>query len=627
MGKDKIKALSERDKCRSKVQVWFGSRSNHLHPVREALANSFDEVYNNRDEGMIVVKLHKNSRTLSVTDNGRGIPIHEKTDGKYNYELLFETLFAGTKYENDDEYTTGTNGCGLTVTQYCSDTFVATSRIKNKKYYVMYENGEGISEKDIVGQKYSEGIEGTTIEFTLSEEVFDTTIFNPEDIDDLCYRISLVASNHTTVKFIDEVNDKQKVYKFDHIKQGLKNEAIEFPTMEITDEDDGKHKIQFVMTDKLEDNPTQDVYLNATYLVEGGTIHEGIYEATRRYMHKYLQTNRLYKDKEKQITKDDVKNSIEFICNYFSSVVEFANQTKLSTKSKIYRQITIDYMLQNLEVIELENPKFIRQIANNILICKRSTEQMQDILAKTKKKLTKSINSIDNRVKSFVDCEQHGLDSMLFISEGLSAQGSIVLARDGEYQACFPLRGKMLNILKKDKSVALKNEEIEGLIKVIGCGIETKKESINVKDSRFGYIVIATDQDSDGLHIQCLVLTALYILCPSLIEAGFVYILDTPLFEIRDKKTDKMHYAFSEKEMKEITSKLNNYSVSRNKGLGEVDKEVMEMCIKRDSKTLRKVHMEDAQKVAKWFDVFMGEDIDTRKQYIAENLHRYMDLD
>lgn len=627
MSKDTIKALSERDKCRSKVQVWFGSRSNHLHPVREALANSFDETYNNRDEGLIVVRLGKNSRTLSVTDNGRGIPLHKKTDGKYNYELLFETLFAGTKYENDDEYTTGTNGCGLTVTQYCSDEFIATSRINGKQYYVKYKDGNGICEKDISGTNNFEGMDGTTIEFTLSEEVFDTTIFNSDDIDDLCYRIALVASNHTTVEFIDEVNNKRKTYKFNHIKQGLKNEAIEFPTLEMCDESGSKHKIQLVMTDKLEDNPIQDAYLNATYLVEGGTIHDGIYEAIRRYIHKYLQANRLYKDKEKQITKDDVRNSVEFICNYFSGVVEFANQTKLSTKSKIYRQMTIDYMLQNLEVIELENPTFIRQIANNILITKRSTEQMHDILIKTKKKLTKKINSIDNRVKGFVDCKKHGLDSMLFISEGLSALGSIVLARDAEYQACFPLRGKVLNVLKTEQSSALKNKEIEGIIKVIGCGIETKKEPINVKDSRFGYIVIATDQDSDGLHIQCLVLTVLYKLCPTLIKEGFVYILDTPLFEIRDKKNDKMYYAFSEKEMKEITSKLESFAISRNKGLGEADVDVMSMCIQKGSKTIRQVSMEDAHKVAKWFDVFMGEDIEIRKQYISDNLHRYMDLD
>lgn len=622
-----IKSLTYREQCRDKVQVWFGSRSNHLHPVREALANSFDETYNNTDEGLIIVKLNSNSRTLSVTDNGRGIPLHLKTDGKYNYELLFETLFAGTKYENDDEFTTGTNGCGLTVTQYCSDVFRATSRINGKEYFVEYKDGNGITDKNIKGSTEFDGVNGTTIEFTLSEEVFDSTIFNPEEIDDLCYRVALVASNHTTVEFIDEVNNTHKKYKFKHIKEGLQNDSIEFSTLELLDENENRHKIQLVMTDKLIDKPIQDVYLNATYLVEGGTIHDGIYEAIRRYMHKYLQTNRLYKEKEKQISKDDVKNSIEFICNYFSGVVEFANQTKLSTKSKIYRQVVIDYVLQNLEVIQLENPTFIRQIANNILISKRSSEQTQDILKKTKAKLTKKINSIDNRVKGFVDCKKHGVESMLFISEGLSALGSIVLARDAEYQACFPLRGKVLNVLKAEQSTILKNKEIEGIIKVIGCGVETPKTPIDVNDSRFGYIVIATDQDSDGLHIQCLVLTVLYKLCPTLIKEGFVYILDTPLFEIRDKKTDKMYYAFSEKEMKDITSKLEKYVISRNKGLGEADVDVMSMCIKKGSKTIRQVSMEDAQKVSKWFDVFMGEDAETRKEYIAQNLHRYMDLD
>src|SRR5699024_9277240 len=230
----------------------------------------------------------------------------------------------------------------------------------------------------------------------------------------------------------------------------------------------------------------------------------------------------------------------------------------------------------------------------------RSNEKVQDYMSKTKKKLQETI-TVENRVDGYVDCKEYGEDSMLFVCEGRSALGSIVLARDAKNQAVFPLRGKILNILKSPYDKIFKNKEIEGLVKVLGCGVESKTTKIDFDKLRFGKLVIATDFDVDGLHIQCLVLTMIYRLMPSLLKNGHVYILDTPLFEIRDLKKDEMYYAYSDKEKEDIIKKLEKYQISRNKGLGEVEATTMAQCIDVEKGTMRQVHWEDVVKIDKWF--------------------------
>ena len=622
-----IKKLSEREKCRSKVAVWFGSKSNFMHPVRETVANAFDEVYNNRKSGYIKVVLEQDSQTITVIDNGRGVPIHKETEGTPNHELLFETLFAGTKYENDDEFTTGTNGCGMTVTQYCSDYFYVASRVEGKEYFVEYKNGESLVDCDLKGTEDFNGFDGTTVSFKLSEEVFDATTFKPEEIRDLCYRTALVSNGHTEVIFEDRVNGKTETFKFNSLKDGLNKDAIELLGKEVVEENGDKHKIECVISNVVEDNMIQDVYLNATHLIEGGTIHDGFYEAIRRFINRYIEKNNLYNSKEKKISKDDVKNSVQFVCNYFATRIEFANQTKFSTKCKVYRDIAIDYLLENLEILENENPMEIEKMAKNILINKRATERTSENFKKIKKKLQEKM-TIDNRVENFVDCKNHGLESEIYISEGRSALGSIVLARDPIYQAAYPLRGKLLNILKTDTEKALKNVEISDLIKILGCGVEMKAKGVELfeKDKlRFGKIIIATDQDTDGLHIQCLVLTMLYKLVPSLIKDGHVYILNTPLFEIKDLETQEIYYAFSDSEKDEILSKIKKPLINRNKGLGELEPETMANCIGADSKTKQRVKWEDAEEIAKWFDILMGDLAKERKEFVEQELPNYIE--
>lgn len=621
-----IKKLSERQKCRDKVQVWFGSKSNHMHPVRESVANSFDEVFNNKPKGLIRVILGEDSQTIEVIDNGRGIPIHKETDGTPNHELLFETLFAGTKYDNEDEYTTGTNGCGMTVTQYCSDNFRVSSIIDGVEYFVEYEDGESLVAHDFEGKKVND-IDGTSIKFKLSDEVFDSTTFDPKEIRDLCYRTALVSNGHTKVIFDDQVNKTIETFEFKSIKDGFEVDVVELAEKEIVEENGDKHKIHCIMSNVVEDDLIQDVYLNATYLVEGGSIHDGIYEATRRFINKYIEKNNLYTAKEKKVTKDDVKSSIQFICNYFATRIEFANQTKFSTKCKTYRDLVIDYVLENLEILENENPIEIEKMAKNILINKRANEKTSESLKKIKKKLQEKM-TIDNRVENFVDCKNHGMESEIYISEGRSALGSIVLARDPLYQSAYPLRGKLLNILKTDIEKALKNAEISDLIKILGCGVEVKAKGLEMFDKeklRFGKIIIATDQDTDGLHIQCLVLTMLYKLVPSLIKDGHVYILNTPLFEIKDLDTQEIFYAFSDSEKEEIISKIKNYQINRNKGLGELEPETMANCIGEQSKTKEQVQWEDAEEIAKWFDILMGDLAKERKDFVERELPNYIE--
>lgn len=617
---DKIKVLNPKQQAQEKLPIFYGSRDNFMHGFKEVLANAIDEVFNNFEEGEITVKLYDDNKTISVKDTGRGIPIHKRD----NRDLLFQTLFAGTKLDVNDKTTTGTNGCGTCVLCYTSETFIVKSTYGGKTHMVKYFNGDEVGyEEKSCNKEYHE----TEVIFKLMDSMYTKTEYNYEEVLDVIKR-SVVTTNTITINFT--YKDKEHNFKYDSTKKYLeehfKNTTNIFDGISKQyNNDDEFNQIQVVLG-VCSEEPTHESYLNMNYLPEGGTLNDGLINGIKLFMNKYISNNKLYEKNEKPINNNDVAQSISFVINHLSNKVEYQNQTKYSTNKKLYKDIAQNYIQEQLEIFVLEQPMDVKALANQILINKRANEKVTDYIAKAKKQLTQKINNIDNRVDGFVDCKKHGAESMLFIAEGLSALGSIVLARDGETQACFPLKGKMLNLLKTDLTKILNNKEVKNLIKVLGCGIENKKTPLDKSLLRFEKIVIATDQDTDGLHIQCLVLVCLYKLCPTLIKDGHIYILDTPLYEIRDIKTDEMHYAFNDEEMEMITKTLNKYQISRNKGLGEVDVDTMSMCIQKNSKSMRKVEWEDAEKIAKTMETFMGSDLQTRKKYIQENLHRYTNI-
>ena len=630
MSKDKIKSQDTRQQCREKLPVWYGSNDNYLHGLRECLANSTDEINENFDKGTIVVTLHKDNKTISIFDTGRGMPIMAKTGDKFNHELLFETLFAGTNYDNNEngKITTGTNGVGLCVLNHTSTYFGVESCNNGLEAQIIYEDGGRLKSK--FKEKRNKD-SYSLVTFTLDPEVYTNVEYNINEIKEIVKRVAAV--NHKIIYKV-AYEEEETVYSYNSISHYFKEEKVNNSTdilsmEEVKYEDANELNYVQISLAGSPDAQFQETYLNGTYLPEQGTIYDGIINGTKLFFNKYMKDNGLYNKNEKAINNKDVEGALNFICYFRSTKVSFSNQTKFSTTKKLYKDIAQKYIQTTLEVLAAEQPMEISTLANQILVNKRASEKANQSLEKLKKKLQGEVNNITNKIKAFTDCKNKK-GGQLFIAEGQSAAGSIVLARNSEWQAVFALRGKLLNILKTDINKIFDNEEIKNLVSILGCGVELKNKNASLFDKsklKFNDIIIATDADPDGLHIQALVLTALYIIAPTLIKDGHVYILDTPLFEIRDLKTDKMHYAYTEQQKEEILSKLSKYRISRNKGLGEVDADTMAVCIDVKQGTKRQVQWTQAEEIAKNFETFMGNDLDSRREYIRQNLHRYIDIE
>lgn len=630
MKKDTIKSLDTRQQCRMKLPVWYGSNDNYLHGLRECLANSTDEINENFDKGSIIVTLHKDNKKVSIFDTGRGMPIMSKTGDKYNYELLFETLFAGTNYDNNEngKITTGTNGVGLCVLNHTSTLFEVISCNNGVQSKITYTNGGKLESKSKEKVKRDSF---TLITFTLDPEVYTNTEYTIDEIKEIVKRVAAV--NHK-ITYKVTYGEEETIYKYNSILDYFKREEVENSTdilgmEEVKYEDMGETNFVRISLAGSPNSEFQETYLNGTYLPEKGTIHDGIINGSKLFFNKYIKDNNLYNKNEKAINNKDIEASLNFICYFRSTKVSFSNQTKFSTTKKLYKDIAQKYIQTTLEILMAEQPMEIATLANQILVNKRATEKANQSLEKLKKKLQGEVNNITNKIKAFTDCKNKK-GGQLFIAEGNSAAGSIVLARDSEWQAVFALRGKLLNVLKADINKIFDNEEIKNLVSILGCGVELKNKNASLFDKsklRFNDIIISTDADPDGLHIQVLVLVALYIIAPTLIKDGHVYILDTPLFEIRDLNTDTMHYAYTEQQKEEIISSLSKYRISRNKGLGEVDADTMSVCIDMKHGTKRQVTWTEAKKIAENFEIFMGNDLEARREYIKQNLHRYIDIE
>ena len=632
MSKDTIKKLDTRQQCREKLPIFFGSRDNYTHGVKEVIANAIDEISNNFENGDIYVTLHDDNKTISIKDTGRGIPIDEKTDGTPNYELLFETLFAGTNFENNqnDKVAVGTNGCGTCVLNHTSKLFKVTAARNGKITELLYHDGGDFQHIKTVGETnehYSE------FEFLLDDEVYANTVYIPEEIDLIC-KYNAAVNNKVNIYFI--YKGVTKAYHFDSIYQYFEENSnnntckIYEGYSKMYDLKDEKNKIQASVCTSSEN--FQQSFLNSNYLQNGGTINRGLIYGARDYVNAYLKKKKMLDKKNGEVSHTDIEESLSFVVSIESTNVEYENQTKLSTNKALYRDIAKDYIYSLLEVFEIEQPKEFEKFINHILEVQKFNGRAQASKRALKKKLSEKVDNLTNRIEGLVDCKHHGENCEIFIAEGKSALGSIVAARNPQNQAAISIRGKILNCLKVDYETVFKNETVTDIIKSLGCGIETDKKNKDLgcfdKNAlRYERIIIATDADPDGYQIACLLLTMFYRLTPTLIKEGHIYIALTPLFEIRDIKTGEYYYAFTEEEKEEIISKLTKYQVNRNKGLGEVDADVMSRTgVNPETRNIMKVTYNDAEEMIKMFEHWMGNSTVERKKYIENDLNKYVDL-
>ncbi len=646
---DSITSLKGADRVRRRPAVIFGSDGIEgcQHAVFEILSNSIDEAREGFGDVIYVTRYQDHS--IEVEDFGRGMPVdYNEREGRYNWELIFCELYAGGKYNNDSgenyEFSLGLNGLGACATQYSSEYMDVTVRRDGFKYSLHFEHGEivGNMKKEPVDRKKT----GTIHHWKPDLQVFTDIDIPVSYYEDTLKRQAVVNAGLKFVFRNQLENGKFETREFlyeNGITDYVTELAGENPMTTVqtwsaerrgrdrADKPDYKLKIgvSFCFSNTVS---VAEYYHNSSWLEYGGAPANAVKNAFIYAIDSYLRQNNRYTKGESRISAADVFDCLVIVTNCFSTQTSYENQTKKAITNKFIQDAMNEFLRAQLEVYFIENRTEADRIAAQVLVNKRSREQAESARQNLKKKLAGSID-IANRVQKFVDCRTKDTSRReLYIVEGDSALGSVKLGRDAEFQAIMPVRGKILNCLKVGYDRIFKSEIITDLVKVLGCGVETKKMSkdltaFDLENLRWNKIIICTDADYDGFQIRTLILAMLYRLTPTLIEQGYVYIAESPLFEIVTK--DGSEFAYNEREKAEILERLGNtkYTLNRSKGLGENEPEMMwktTMC--PASRRLIRVMPEDAAHTAEIFELLLGDNLNGRKEYIAENGAQYLEL-
>ena len=648
-GNESITSLKGADRVRKRPAVIFGSDGLEgcEHAAFEILSNAIDEAREGNGDTIIVTQFLDDS--LEIEDFGRGCPVDwNEKEQKYNWELVFCELYAGGKYDNnaggDYEYSLGLNGLGACATQYASEYFDATIRRDGFKYTLHFEKGE------IVGKLNKEPADrkktGSTFRWKPDLDVFTDVHIPHEYFEDTLKRQAVVNAG-VSFRYRRETEKgkfAETEYRYEHgILDYVTELAGEAPLTapqfweaerrgrDREDKPEYKVKISAAFCFSNQVNRIE-YYHNSSWLEYGGAPEKAVRNAFVYAIDAYLKAQNKYTKSESKITFQDVQDCLILVTNCFSTQTSYENQTKKAITNKFVQEAMTEFFRSRLHVYFIENKAEADKIADQVLINKRSRETAEKARLNIKKKLTGSVD-IANRVQKFVDCRTKDVSRReIYIVEGDSALGSVKLSRDAEFQGIMPVRGKILNCLKADYDRIFKSEIITDLIRVLGCGVEvqTKKakdlSAFDLQNLRWNKVVICTDADVDGYQIRTLILTMVYRLCPTLIEQGYVYIAESPLYEIGCK--DKTWFAYTESEKAEILKSLEGkkVTINRSKGLGENDPEMMWMTTMNPAtRRLIKVMPEDMALTQQMFDLLLGDNLQGRKDHIAENGYKYLD--
>ena len=533
---------------------------------------------------------------------------------------------------------------GSCATQYASEFFDAVIRRDGFKYTLHFEKGKNIGglHKEPTDRKKT----GSLFRWRPDKEVF-TDINIPVEYYRDVLRRQAVVNKGVTFRFRNQVGGKFETEEYcypDGIKQYLEElvgeNAFTMPVFWEAErrgrdaENRPEMKLKITASFCFSKQVSHiEYYHNSSWLEYGGSPDKAVRSGFTAAFDKYLRDTNKYTKNESKILFQDIQDSLVLVTNCFSTIGCFENQTKKSVNSKFTQEAMTAFFKEKLQVWFLENKQEADRAAEQILVNKRSRESAEKTRTSVKKKLSGTID-IANRVQKFVDCRSRDAAVReLYIVEGDSALGSVKMSRDAEFQGIMPVRGKILNCLKADYNKIFASPIITDLMKVLGCGVEVQgkkgKElsSFDLSALRWNKVVICTDADYDGFQIRTLILTMLYRLCPTLIRDGYVYIAESPLFEITCK--DKTWFAYNEQEKAAILKELNGKKVNiqRSKGLGENDPEMMWMTtMNPETRRLIKVMPEEAERTAYYFDILLGDNLSERKNFIAENGARYLEL-
>ena len=652
-GNDSISQLKGADRVRKRPGVIFGSDGldGCQHAVFEILSNSIDEA--REGYGKVITLTRYADKSIEVEDFGRGCPLDWNANEKrFNWELVFCELYAGGKYANNEgenyEYSLGLNGLGSCATQYSSEYMDVTDWRDGNKYELHFKKGKVLGKKgqELTITPADRKKTGTTIKWRPDLEVFTDIDIPEEFFKDILHRQAVVNAG-VTFRFRNQNGNKFDVTEYvyengilDYVHEIAHESPLTSPYFisaerrgrDRADKPEYKVKLSaaFCFSNKVK---AIEYYHNSSWLEYGGAPEKAARSAFVYAIDAYIKKIGKYQKNESKINFQDVADCLVLVTNCFSTQTSYENQTKKAITNRFIQEAMTDFFKEKLEVYFIENKPEADKIAEQVLVNKRSREAAEKTRQGMKKKLSGSID-IANRVQKFVDCRSRDPEKReIYIVEGDSALGACKLSRDADFQGIMPVRGKILNCLKADYVRIFKSDVITDLLKVLGCGVEVQAKgqkdlnAFDINNLRWNKVIICTDADVDGFQIRTLILTMIYRLVPTLIREGYVYIAESPLYEIECK--GKTYFAYSDKEKTDIVSGLGGAkaTINRSKGLGENDPDMMWMTtMNPETRRLIKVMPEEAEHMSQMFDLLLGDDLAGRKNHIAENGYLYLDM-
>ncbi len=656
-GNQSIEQLIGPDRVRKRPAVIFGS--DGLEGCEQAffeiLSNSVDEAREGFGN-VIRITVYKD-HSIEVEDAGRGVPLgYNEKQKRWNWDLIFCELYAGGKYQNNQDgaaykFSLGTNGLGACSTQYASEYMNVSSYDGKNLSTISFKKGFPVGELTVAPiPRNSEKKRGTIIRWLPDLDVFkDINISRSFFVETLKRQAVVNAGLHFILRFEATEGFEEIEYYYekgitDRVAELAGSSAITLPYFaqkETSGRDRAdlpdyllKMEISFCFTNSTE--KVIEYYHNSSWLEHGGSPDKAARSAFVSAIDKYIKDNGKNKKKDGKVTFADVEESLVLVTNSFSTTTSYANQTKKAINNTFIATAMTEFIRHQLEVYFAENPLDADRIANQVLLNKRSREAAESTRIDVKKKLAGNTD-MSNRVEKFVACRSKDPTKReLYIVEGDSAMTSCKLGRSAEFQAIIPVRGKTLNCLKSGYDKIFKNEIITDLLKVIGCGAEVKTREKDVSPFdlnalKWDKIIICTDADVDGYQIRALLLTLFYRLLPTLLKIGKVYIAESPLYEITSK--DDTYFAYDEKERADIIAKLEKdkrkYTIQRSKGLGENEPDMMwQTTMNPATRRLIRVCEADAIETANIMDVLLGDNLEGRKKFISEHGSEYLaDID
>jgi DNA gyrase subunit B len=626
---DQIQVLEGLEAVRKRPSMYIGSTSEKglHHLVWEIVDNSIDEALAGYCDQVDVIIGEDNS--ITVKDNGRGIPIdiHEDS-GKPAVELILTVLHAGGKFGGGGyKVSGGLHGVGAAVVNALSTELEVYVHRDGKIHYLSFERGETKGQIEIIGETDHTG---TTIRFKPDPEIFtETTIY---DYDILKKRLRELAflNRKLTITLEDERNpekEKEVFYYEGGIKEYVQfvnrtKEGIHEPIYAEGEENDISVEIAIQYNDGFNSNIFS--FTNNIHTYEGGTHEAGFRTALTRVINDYARKSGLLKGDDENLSGDDVREGLTAIVSIKHTDPQFEGQTKTKLGNSDARSVTDSIFSEAFSKFLLENPSVAKTIVEKGIMAQRAR-----VAAKKARELTrrKSALEISNLPGKLADCSSKDAEiGELFIVEGDSAGGSAKSGRDRHFQAILPLRGKILNVEKARLDRILSNEEIRMMITALGTGIG---EDFDITKARYHKIIIMTDADVDGAHIRTLLLTFFYRFMKPLIEYGYVYIAQPPLYQVKQGKN--AYYVYKDSELDELLTELPEspkIDIQRYKGLGEMDPEQLwETTMNPETRTLLQVQLEDAIEADEIFSMLMGDKVEPRRQFIEDNAQYVKNLD